>query len=523
MSNTQDSANAAVTAQGGVLSITASDVSNVFAQAGEASISLGGGLAVGVGVTIGASAIANTVTNTVLAYADDGTLTADGNDLTLSASEAANVGGLTIGGAASGAGGVTAGVAVGGVGATSPNILGNTVEAYAQDGATLQTEGAGDIEITATDTSTADSQAVAGSAKLAVGTVAVGFSIGSSVSANQIDETVEAFTSDATLISAGKVTIAATTTISGTSLSVAASIAAALGLGGSFAGGGAGSSNTVDDTVEAYIDGASPNETSTVNAGGDVSVTATESIPTLEADVASGGFAGGLVGVSAGVSVSLEMDTSKVTAYIDNAEVNTPGNISIGAGSSGTITGTTIATSGALIIGVATMGASTTLIASPKVCSYAGTGATLDAGDNITINADMAPKLSSTTGGLVVGYVALGASADVATVGGSVMASMEGTVDDSSGDGNLTVDAEADGYAKAQLGRAGRQRARFSRRLRRDNRVRPDGDKLAWRHEQCQYSWHAHGRGGGQPGIFRRIRRGCAFHAGSGRGGVGDG
>ena len=450
VSDTLDSPNAAVTAQGGVLSIAASDASNVFAQAGESAISVGGGLAVGVGITIGASAIANTVTNTVLAYADDATLTADGSDLTLGACEVANVSGLAVGGAASGAGGVTAGVSVGGVGATSPNILGNTVEAYAQDGATLQTVGAGDIEITATDTSTADSQAVAGSAKLGVGTVAVGFSIGSSVAVNQINETVEAFSSDATLNSAGMVTIGATTSISGTSLSVAASVAVALGLGGSFAGGGAGSSNDVNDTVETYIDGASATNTSTVNAGGNVSVTATESIPTLKADVASGAFAAGLVGVSAGLSASVEMDTSKVTAYIDDASVTTPGKISIVSGSSGSITGVTIATSGALIIGVAAMGASTTLIASPNVSAYAGTGATLDAGDNIKIKADMAPQLSSTTGGISAAYVALGASTDVATIGGSVMASMEGTVDDSSGDGNLTVDAEADGQAEAQ-------------------------------------------------------------------------
>src|SRR5208283_6048532 len=94
---------------------------------------------------------------------------------------------------------------------------------------------------------------------------------------NTITDTVHATSDGAMIQSAGAVQLTATAQPTATALSVAASLSLALApTSFSFAGGGASSTNQIDNDVESHILGAGAASPSTVVAVGAVNLSATE-------------------------------------------------------------------------------------------------------------------------------------------------------------------------------------------------------------------------------------------------------
>ncbi|WP_193789043.1 hypothetical protein, partial [Zavarzinella formosa] len=410
-----------VAANGGSVTISATDHSTINASAGGVAAGVGAGGAVGVGVTVGASTVNNDVGNQVQAFVDGALVKAAGGDVSLNAAETTNISGLAIGGAASGSGGVLAGVSASGAGAEVDNNIANNVAAYATNGATLKTTGSGNVSILASDSSTADAKAIAGA-------LAAGFSIGgagaiaigASIASNTFNSTIQAYGDSSTVSSAGGVTMQATSASSGTTLGVAASVAVAGAPAGlSFSGGGASSTNRVTNTVKSFVDGGA------ITAAGDVLISSLETSP-LSAKVGTGAIAGGLVAASVSVSAADNTSASQVQSTVNNATVTTPGNVRINSSTGGTADTLSIATSVAVGFGGAGAGATASSNLGDSVEASTGFNATINAGQDVEIAADSNQTGNASTDGIAVGAIAVGVSIAHALMQGAVKAKAEG-------------------------------------------------------------------------------------------------
>ena len=191
-----------VNAQGGGVSLSATDNSSITADAGGVGIALGITGGSSGGVTVGISAATNTVTNQVLAYIDGSTVNSAGA-LTLTASETSTIYALTIGGALS-VGGGGAGVGVGLAGAGSGNTIDNTVEAYIQDNASVTTTSSGNVTLMATDSPTITANAGGVGSQSPGGTAGVGVSVGVGYASTSVADPVKAFITDSTVTAGGR-------------------------------------------------------------------------------------------------------------------------------------------------------------------------------------------------------------------------------------------------------------------------------------------------------------------------------
>ncbi|MDP1908023.1 MAG: hypothetical protein Q8K85_06965, partial [Hyphomicrobium sp.] len=141
-------------ANAGKLVLNATDSSTIMAGAG--ALSFGGSFGSGGGgaVSVGISATDNNIANTVSAYIDGATASVAGNNVEISASEAAVITAVTVGGSAAGAGGSGGGAAGAVAGAVSVNTTGNKALAYIANNSFASTTGSGSVLLTATDSST---------------------------------------------------------------------------------------------------------------------------------------------------------------------------------------------------------------------------------------------------------------------------------------------------------------------------------------------------------------------------------
>ncbi len=443
-----------VIAQKGSVAIDATDTSTITAGGGglAAALSVGGGLVAGaVSFAAGFAVATNDIGNSVKAYVDDSTVTAMGGSVTLSASEKATSTAVTVGGAVSiavGAGiGLAAAVAVG-VGYSS-NTVDNTVEAYLANGASVTTTNSGDVSLTATDSPDLTAVTVAASVGLSASVVGATFTLSAAIANNDVHDTVEAYSDSSSINSAGQIQLKAEMPTSAKiqSTTVAASVAITAAIGGAFAGAGADSTNTVDNTIKSDIQGASANG---INATGDITLTADETAQ-ISSQIVSAAVAAAVVGASVGLSLAENTVNSSITAYVDNATVESTGGngeISIGASSSDTINTLSVAASVAAAIGAAAAGAFADADVSPSVTAYAGTGATLNAAGggaspnagDIFITASSSNNATAATYGIAAGFVAVGGSITTASANGLTSAYLDGTV---TGSDNLTIGATA--------------------------------------------------------------------------------
>jgi len=111
------------TTEGGAITLSATDTSNINADAGGVAIAigLGGG---GTSIAVGASVAVNDICNMVRAAIEDSTATSSGS-VGLTAETTSTIEGWTIGGAASVAGGKSSGLALSGAGAGRSGLVGS--------------------------------------------------------------------------------------------------------------------------------------------------------------------------------------------------------------------------------------------------------------------------------------------------------------------------------------------------------------------------------------------------------------
>ncbi|MCU0870029.1 MAG: hypothetical protein MUF30_10600, partial [Burkholderiales bacterium] len=178
-----------------------------------------GGFAGSSSASVGASLSTNRITNTVTAYADNGTLTSSAGGVTLDADNAAAVTAFTVGG--SGA----AGFALGG--AISVNDLRNDVTVAARGGSTLR--GATGVALTARDRS--DIQSLSGAVAFSATA-----SVGAAVATNLVENEVTADIGTASLTAtAGHVTVDATNDSHTKTAAMGGTVSSGAAISGAFA------------------------------------------------------------------------------------------------------------------------------------------------------------------------------------------------------------------------------------------------------------------------------------------------
>ena len=467
----------ASTAQAGAahtLRIAAADQADIVAAAGTLAVSavLGGG---GVAASVGASIAKNTIENDVLAAIDGASAgqagAQDNANVALSASEAAKITAITVGGSLAIA---SDGVAVAGNLAKSDNVIKNSVEASVRNGASVD---AAAFAAAAADTSVikADGGGV-GIAVVAGGGGGASLTIGVSTADNDMRNQVEAGIDAATVRASGAVSVTASEAARISALSVGGVIAVAVGGGGGVAGGGAGadSANKIHNSVGAVI-----GNHATVEAGG-LAVTASDSAVI----VANGGavavaVAGGGGGLAATVGASTAVNTigNTVEAAIDAATVEVAGAASIRAEESASISALSVGGAVSVAagnVGLSAAGAATesTNTIGNKVHAAVRNGATLDTtnGGAVAIGAaDTAAIVANAGSGALAGGVGaaggVGVSVGVAlafnTITDEVRASIDAATVDAAGPLGLaalnsaSIDAIAVGGAAAVAGGAG--------------------------------------------------------------------
>src|SRR5262249_52148376 len=149
----------------------------------------------------------------VEACIDDATVAAAG-DVTLSAGSSATINAMAIGGAGAGAGTSGGGLtgAVAGAGAGTINTIKQTITASIQGGSDVTTGGQGSVVVTATDATqiTADAGGVAIAVAVGQGSNVAG-SIGAAIATNTVANTVKAFIDSSQVTAAGGVRLSAQT------------------------------------------------------------------------------------------------------------------------------------------------------------------------------------------------------------------------------------------------------------------------------------------------------------------------
>jgi len=318
-----------IAANGGPVSLDASDSPTILAGGGGIGIGAGFGDGAGVGVSIGISVATNSVQDTVTASISNSVVGAIGNDVSVSASDTANVQALTIGGAVGGGGGGAAGVGVGAAGAGSGNTVTNTITAAIQNGSTVTTTSSGDVKLSATDNPSIIADGGGLSVALGFGGAAgVGVSLGVGAAVNTITDTTCAFVDASTVNAASAVSLKSMETGSILAITYGGTVSAAGGgVGGVSVGiAGAYSSNTIKNRVQADV----ANKGIVTASGGTVSISASDD-STVTADGGSGAFGGaggGVAGVAVtlGFSAATDLVENKVYAFVDGSQVTDNGN-----------------------------------------------------------------------------------------------------------------------------------------------------------------------------------------------------
>lgn len=405
------------------------------------SVAVGG---VGVGVSVGASFARNFIGATSLFSdeADDGSVVAqivDSNiiasgDISVTASGNQRISTVVFAGSAAAAGGaVGVGVAVGG--AAAQNVIRMTETAQIVSNQNTSVSGAS-VSVNALDASRIDAAVAAVALTIAAGGVGVGVSIAGAVALNDIDNTITAQINEV----AGNLTVGATggdvsvvaqdnSLINSATAAAAVSLAAG-GVGVAVAGAGAGATNRIGNTIRAKVAGA------TVTASGNIIVraqgnaTINAAILTAAASVAGGGVG---VGVAVGGSVAINIiglsnSTDGSFAEVTGATMNAGGNVTVQALQTATINTIVQAVSAAFAGGGVGVGVSGAVTASNSTLAYAVdasiTNSAITSGGTVTVDAaDTGTMLSivgATSVAAAVGVVAVAVTVAVSVASGVI-------------------------------------------------------------------------------------------------------
>ncbi|MBD2520359.1 hypothetical protein H6G93_36565, partial [Nostoc sp. FACHB-973] len=361
------------TSNGGSITISASDASEITADAGGYSVGLSlGSSALSGNLSIGVSIANNDIGNTVQAYIDNATVSSAGG-INITAIATDTIDALGIGGSASGSVGTSSGAALNlsGAGAGVTNSIDNTITATIQNGSNVSTSNNSDISLTATDNSDIISDAGGIAIALAFGSSSFNASVGASVGTNKIGKEeghfIKAYIDNSTVTADGNLSISATSTATIDALAFSGSAAGSGGSGAglNFTGTAAISNNDIAATIQAKIANVSgamnaitntPKSVTTKN--GFIKLTALDS-SNITADaggmaIALGVSSGASAGLSVGFSIADNTIANTTQALIDRASVNAKTTLDLGAKFNGWID--TFALGGAFTVAAGSKG-----------------------------------------------------------------------------------------------------------------------------------------------------------------------
>lgn len=214
------------------------------------------------------------------------------------------------------------------------------VLAYVQN---ASVEAAGTVTVTASETASEDhptieAKAWSGSVSVAIGAIAVAAS-GAGVSVeNKVNTDVEAFVIDSDVKAGGTVTIAAADESTITATTDAVSFAAAIGIGVAGAISQSFANNTIENDVEAYATNAT---IVTTSGTANLSITASETATITSESTASAAAVSGLFSGAVGSATSNATVMTTTRAYADPVELDIAGGVDIDAVSAAEANSTT--------------------------------------------------------------------------------------------------------------------------------------------------------------------------------------
>ncbi|MBD2516808.1 DUF4347 domain-containing protein [Nostoc sp. FACHB-973] len=345
-----------VTANTGSVTLSATDNSTINADAGGVAVAVAGGASGGTAISVGAAIAINTIDNTIKATIDKSTVNAS-TGVALTATSTADIDALAVAGslsAAVGTGSGTGGLSGSGAGSETTNKISNSIEASIQDTANVTVTNPGNVTLTATDDSTIVADAGGVAIALSAGPSAgISLAVGASLANNTIDNTVEAYVDNSTVTTPGNVELSATSTADVDVLALAGAGSVGLGgsAGGALAGAGVGSYNKIDNAIAASIRNSS-NVTTTNN--GTVKLTATDT-SIINANAGGGSVAissgsSGAASLAVGASIAENTINNGVNAYINNSTVTSAGKVELAATSNQTITASSVAVAVAISV-----------------------------------------------------------------------------------------------------------------------------------------------------------------------------
>ena len=235
---------------GGAVAATATDNATIKAFAGGNALAIRAGGGVSAAAGVGVAAAFNDVGTQVIATIDPSVVSA-GGAVSLTATSNAEIDAFTLGIAVAGGVSGLASIDLAGAGSVSINNIHTSVQATITGGSTVSQSTS--VTLSATDNATID--AAAGSAALSIaagGVAGVGNSLAASLAKNTVADNVRASIDGSTVNSTGAIGLTAQSTATIKSVTIAGSGTVSGGaVGIAVSGAGAGSSNTVTDSVQA--------------------------------------------------------------------------------------------------------------------------------------------------------------------------------------------------------------------------------------------------------------------------------
>ncbi len=441
----QDNASV-TTAAAASVSLTATDNPSITANGGGVGIAVGVGGGVGVGVSLGVAYASNQVEDTVEALITGSTVIAAGA-ISLSATETANIQTLSIGGGVALGGGVV-GISLSVAGSVTVNTIANQVEAYVA-GSNITASG-GSVTIVATDGSSITANSGGLGIGVGGGIVGAALAVGFATAQNQVNNLVLAYGADSDITAVGaNIAFSAIENATIQSLSVGGAVALAVGgVAADGAGAGASSTNTIGNTVEAYITDGS---TVTTQSSGNVSLTASDAADiNVQATGASlsieASFTGGSISVGAATANNTVDDL--VEAYSSGSAITSAGDIDIKAMGNSTVTADSSAATLSVAISLAGLSfggggvTSTNMVGNTIQADIQGTNSAITAAGNVTVTASQTTSIDAENNAeaIVAGLSggSVGYSSAQATDDSAITADIGGAVVNAS---NITISA----------------------------------------------------------------------------------
>jgi len=400
------------------VTLEATNSSTINATVLSVAASLGGGI-VGLSGSIGASTARNLIGSTisgapspeqVQTYVKNSAIRATG-DLVQTANAVQTIDATVMAASVAVSAGLVAGAASG-AGATTVNKVATQVTSFIDNsGVTGVVVSAGNVTLTAHDTSTITATVGAASMAAAVGLTGAAVSIGVSGASNDIGNEVAAYIRSATVTAtSGDLTVRALEDTTITTTAVAASAAAATGTFSlAISGGGAAALNTIHNSTKAF------SADSTLKLPGDLTVEANDT-STSSAKVDTLSSSTGILSLSMGGSVANTTITSSIAAYAGATGIDVGGSILVSATATPKASVWALGVnSGTLAVGLSSASATVT----PTVTAYVGgSNKTLKAGSLAVLASLAAPdggysaySYASGSAGALIGITATSAVA----------------------------------------------------------------------------------------------------------------